>query len=200
MARRSDHSRAELTKLALESARDIVRQNGLASLSGRKVTSKIGYTIGTLYQLFEDMDELVERMNTETLKALYLHCEKELSGGTVATKLKALARRFSEFVAAHPQEWNAVMSYRFKDTHAMSDEYNAEIQRLFGLMERATEPLYAQDQHEEQTLDMALLWTSLTGLLGVASSERELMGGTVEDMADRLIDMYLRSRSSSLGP
>lgn len=194
MARRSDHSRKELTKLALESARQIVAEEGIDGLSGRKVTRKIGYTIGTLYQLFEDMDDLVERMNVQTLQRLYAHCQIDQSLDEVDEQLKELGQRFIEYVTMHPNEWYAVMSYRYKDNHTVSDAYNGAIQKLFGLMERVTLPLYADDERQEQSLDMALLWTSLTGLLGIAASERKLAGGSIEEMTERLIKMYLASR------
>ena len=62
--------------MALESARAIVVEEGISALSGRKVTARMGYSIGTLYQIFDGMDDLVERMNARTLEALYNQCEK----------------------------------------------------------------------------------------------------------------------------
>ncbi|MEM7752377.1 MAG: TetR/AcrR family transcriptional regulator [Pseudomonadota bacterium] len=194
MARRSDHSREDLTELALEAAREIVVDGGLSALSGRKVTKRIGYTIGTLYQMFDGMDDLVDRMNTQTLAALYEHCKTAVERGDVAEQLNALGLRFVEFVRAHPNEWDAIMSYRYKDRHAASEAYSIEIQRLFGLMESATGEFYGPGEFEEHATDMALLWASLTGIWAVASSEREL-GGTLEHMIDRLVRMYLKARA-----
>ena len=64
MARRSDHTRAELKDLALEAARSIVREKGVSALSTRKLADRIGYTSGTIYQVFQNRDDLVEQMNT----------------------------------------------------------------------------------------------------------------------------------------
>ena len=194
MARRSDHTRAELTQLALESARAIVVKGGIAALSARKVTKRMGYTIGTLYQHFDGMDDLVERMNAETLAALYEHCNKGATLEDVATQLKAFGILFIEFLKAHPNEWDAIMSYRYKDDHTTSEEYHREIVRLFGLLETATQQFYGEDEQEEHSTDMALLWASLTGIWGVANSERQV-GGTLEQMIDKLIRMYLDARS-----
>lgn len=193
MARRSDHTRAELTQLALTSAREIVKSDGITGLSGRKITKRMGYTIGTLYQVFEDMDDLVERLNADTLRLLYKHCQTGAGQGGVAEQLKALGILFGEFVKAHPNEWDAIMSYRYKDDHTTSDFYHYEILRLFGLMESATRQLYGKDDQAEHAADMAMLWASLTGILGVALSEREV-GGSLEEMLERLIDMYLKAR------
>ncbi|MEM9425120.1 MAG: TetR-like C-terminal domain-containing protein [Pseudomonadota bacterium] len=184
-----------MTRLALESARTIVVEEGVAALSGRKVTKRIGYTIGTLYQLFDGMDDLVERMNIGTLSSLFDHCKVAVEQeDDVAAQLNALALGFVEFVRTHPQEWDAIMSYRYKDGYVISEAYNYEIQKLFGLMEGATAQFYGAGQAEEHATDMALLWASLTGIWAVASSEREL-GGTLEHMIDRLVRMYLKARA-----
>ena len=193
MARRSDHTRPELTTLALKSARKIVATEGIGALSGRKVTGQIGYTIGTLYQLFDDMDDLVERMNAETLAMLYDHCRTGAHRDGVAEQLKALAILFGEFVREHPNEWDAVMSYRYKDDHTTSEDYHREILKLFGLMENATRQFYAEGEEDQHAADMAMLWASMMGILGIASSERQV-GGSFEQMLEQLIDMYLKSR------
>ena len=194
MARRSDHTPTQITELALKSARNIVQSEGITALSARKIASAMGYTIGTLYQHFDGMDGLVERMNAQTLAALYAHCQKGAQNGETAAQLKALGILFTEFMQAHPNEWGAIMSYRYKDDHTTSEGYHREILRLFGLMENATAQFYSADEQEQQAADMALLWASLTGIWGVASSERNV-GGTLEQMIDQLIALYLSARS-----
>ena len=181
-------------QLALESARTIVKADGIAGLSARKVTHRMGYTIGTLYQHFDGMDGLVERMNADTLAALYDHCSTGAVPQDVALRLRAFGLRITEFVQTHPREWDAVMSYRYKKGHTGAEFYYHETSRLFGLLQAATGQFYSDDEREDQAADLAMLWASLTGIWGVASSEREL-GGTLEQMIDRLIAMYLKARS-----
>ena len=71
MARRSDHSREELYDMALEAARQIAEKEGLRGLKARRIARDIGYTIGTLYNLFEDLDDLIVHLNGRTLDDLY---------------------------------------------------------------------------------------------------------------------------------
>ncbi|MEP0565881.1 MAG: TetR/AcrR family transcriptional regulator [Paracoccaceae bacterium] len=180
-------------QIALESARGVVVDEGITALSARKVAKVMGYTIGTLYQHFEGMDDLVERMNAQTLAALYAHCKKGAGRGETAAQLKALGILFTEFMQAHRNEWDAIMSYRYKDEHETSQDYHLQILRLFGLMEAATAHFYTEDEREKQASDMALLWACLTGIWGVASSERNV-GGSLEQMIEQLIDMFLKAR------
>ena len=66
MGRRSDHSREEIRQMALQAAESIVTEGGYKALSARKVASEIGYTVGTLYLVFENLDELVLYVNGRT--------------------------------------------------------------------------------------------------------------------------------------
>ena len=181
--------------MALESARTIVAENGVAALSGRKVTKRMGYTIGTLYQIFGGMDDLVEKMNARTLAALYDNCVGSAEIEPVSERLKGFAFSFIEFAKQHPNEWNAVMSYRYGEDHKFSEDYNREIYRLFNLMIDATQHLYEEDEQAEHSADMAVLWASMTGIFSVEASERQVGGLTLEQMLDRLIQLYLSART-----
>ena len=115
----------------------------------------------------------------------------------IADRLKAFGFSFVKFVNDHPQEWDAVMSYRYGEGHVFSDEYNSRINDLFGLMIEATRHLYGDGEEAEHSADMAVLWSSLTGILSVTISERQVGGLTLEQMLDRLIQMYLSGRTDS---
>ncbi|MGI9391166.1 MAG: TetR/AcrR family transcriptional regulator [Boseongicola sp.] len=194
MARRSDHTRDELTEMALDSARAIVIEKGISALSGRKVTARMGYTIGTLYQIFDGMDDLVEKVNARTLSALYDQCAPSAEVETVADRLRAFGVSFVDFVNAHSNEWDAVMSYPYGPDHKFTSSYDDQIHRLFGLMIDATQHLYDAEEEAEHAADMAVLWASLTGILSVSASERQVGGLTLKQMLDRLVQMYLNAR------
>ena len=63
MGRRNEHSRAELREIALQAAEHLVAEGGLAALSTRKVAAHIGYTVGSLYLVFHNLDDLIIQMN-----------------------------------------------------------------------------------------------------------------------------------------
>ena len=67
MARRNDHSREQIQQMAIAAAISILNEEGLANLSTRKVASEIGYTVGTLYLVFRNLNELLLHVNAATL-------------------------------------------------------------------------------------------------------------------------------------
>ena len=76
MARRSDHSREELREMTLTAAENIVVEQGYEGLSARKVATAIGYTVGTLYLVFENLDDLILHINARTLDRLHARMTK----------------------------------------------------------------------------------------------------------------------------
>lgn len=67
MARRPDHSRDELYALAMNAARGIVERDGIRGLTARNIATAIGYSPGTLYNLFDNLDDLALQINGATL-------------------------------------------------------------------------------------------------------------------------------------
>src|SRR3954466_4061125 len=102
MGRRSDHSRPELKEMRLWPAAELVTKRGLRKLSTRPIARAIGYSAGTLYQLFADLDDLIIHLNVRTLDGLYAALsEVDLSGEPEHT-LEQLASRYIAYVRARP--------------------------------------------------------------------------------------------------
>jgi AcrR family transcriptional regulator len=76
MGRRNDHTRKDIKEMAVKAGLDIIEENGFSGLSTRKVASKIGYSVGTLYNVFENFDDLVFHINALTLKDLYYYVKE----------------------------------------------------------------------------------------------------------------------------
>ncbi|MDU8945752.1 TetR/AcrR family transcriptional regulator [Ovoidimarina sediminis] len=195
MARRSDHTRAELKDLALEAARSIVREKGVSALSTRKLADRIGYTSGTIYQVFQNRDDLVEQMNTETLRMLYAHCHAHMAEGSVQHRLRALADAFVSFAKTHPREWDAIINYPFAPEYQATPAYLSEIQRLLDLLCEAVSELYGPDQADRRLRDARLLWNGLYGIFALAIAGRLSQERSLNDAVDDLIDLYLAART-----
>jgi AcrR family transcriptional regulator len=76
MGRRNEHSREELKALALRAAGDIVAESGAAALSMREVARRIGYTVGALYIVFTNLDDLIVHLNEQTILELRTALER----------------------------------------------------------------------------------------------------------------------------
>jgi AcrR family transcriptional regulator len=64
MARRSEHSRNEIKTMVLEAAENIVREQGFSALKIRQISADMGYTVASVYMVFENMDDLNTQIKT----------------------------------------------------------------------------------------------------------------------------------------
>ena len=106
MARRSDHSRDELYRLATVAARKIVETRGIEALTARSVADAIGYSPGTLYNVFDNFEALIVRLNGSTLDKLHDELSAILRTGRPAQDLRALLAAYLGFQEAHPNLWD----------------------------------------------------------------------------------------------
>ena len=136
--------------MALDAARETTEKEGLKGLKARGIARAIGYTIGTLYNLFDDLDDLIVHMNTETLDALYEVCDRPPLSGRPEADLAALASRYVGFTQAHPLLWNAVFEHRLPDGRDLPGWYQEKVVRLISLVEAALSPLFTARQIEPE--------------------------------------------------
>ena len=101
MGRRSDHTREELHELALDAAERIIEEEGLKSLTVRRVASAIGYSHGTLYNVFADLDDLIVHLNGRTLDALYEALKDIPVEGEPEAALMQLSKGYIAFSRSH---------------------------------------------------------------------------------------------------
>lgn len=186
MARRSDHSREELHALALAAARDVAEEHGLRGLTARRVADKIGYSPGTLYNLFENLDDLIICMNGTTLDALYDSLTgMRLPDGPEAA-LRALAKGYIRFTRDHPKLWSVLFEHHLPGEQQLPNWHHEKILRLLGLMEHALAPLFPAGQEEQRLHAARVLWSSLHGICSLESAKKLAVDESTEIMADSL--------------
>ena len=78
MGRRNDHTRKELKEMAIKAGVELIEEGGFQNFSIRKVAARIGYSAGTLYNVFENSDDLVFHINSVTLDDLQSYVERSL--------------------------------------------------------------------------------------------------------------------------
>ena len=191
MGRRSDHSREELHELILEAARELVEAEGLQGLTTRRVAKRIGYAVGTLYNLFDSLDDLVVHLNAATLDALYEECSKVSFESEPEANLRSLARVYIRFTGDHRHLWNNLFDANVPHGARLPDWYHAKVQRLFALEERALAALFPPGQEDERRRSARILWSSLHGICSLVDAGAMAKSGSVQELADTLIANYV---------
>jgi AcrR family transcriptional regulator len=164
MARRSDHTREDLFALVLDGAQRIVESEGYQSLTARRVAQAVGYSPGTLYNLFANLDALVVHLNARTLG----HLGEQLAGvpltGDPKADLLAQAKAYLEFLERHPRLWDMLFGYRLAAGSALPDWFTARIDQALAHVEAALAPLFGKDDTRKKKEAALVLWASLHGI------------------------------------
>jgi len=120
MARRSDHTRVELEGLLVAEGWRQLAEAGLARFSASDVAKRVGYSVGTLYNVFGSYDGLVLAINARTLSLWAAQLRERLAGAGPATpgndRLAALVDGYFEFAHANPKTWIAIYEHHMADS------------------------------------------------------------------------------------
>ena len=195
MARRSDHSREELREMALAAAERIVAEQGYEGLSARKVASEIGYTVGTLYLVFENIDDLILHVNARTLDRLHSRM-----AGLKASKLEPgdylerLGEVYIRFADEDPHRWAMVFEHRLAEGRELPAWYHDKVMRMFAMVEAGLEPLAGQRSGDEIAQAARALWGGVHGICILALSDTLGITGvdSVQHLTRSLIGNYLK--------
>ena len=172
MGRRSDHSRDQLTRMALAAARKIVSNQGLRALSTRRIAARIGYSSGTLYQLFDDLDDLILHLNAETLDGLFETCQDVDFAGGPEVALEELARRYIAYVNRNRGLWNAIFEHSLSEGRVAPEWFRERTSKLLGLAEKAIAPLFGAGEEKACRHEAQVLWAGLYGIASLSTAHK----------------------------
>jgi AcrR family transcriptional regulator len=122
MGRRSDHSRTELRDLIVEAGHRQMEEVGFAHFSAREVAKRIGYSVGTIYNVFGTYDGLITAINGRTLELWRDYLESRLDEKT-SDRLKRAIDAYFEFAVVHRNAWAALFDFRLPDDVEPSADY-----------------------------------------------------------------------------
>jgi AcrR family transcriptional regulator len=195
MARRSDHSREELREMTITAAEQIVVEQGYAGLSARKVAAAIGYTVGTLYLVFENLDDLILHINARTLDRLHARMTaSQAQCGNASDCLLQLGQVYIQFADEDPHRWAMVFEHRFSEEQVAPAWYLEKVARMFTLVEEGLEPLAGQRTRDEIKQATRALWGGVHGICILALTDNLGVTGvdSVQGLTQTLITNYLK--------
>lgn len=180
--------------MALNAAQDIVAHEGYFALSTRRVASSIGYTVGTLYLVFRNFDDLILQINARTLDSLstvLAQAEAEPEG---VPRVLALGQAYLRFASEHPRLWRMVFEHRMAAGAPLPDWYREKVARLFAVVESALLPLLMDRPDLERMTAARVIWSGVHGICLLEVTERLQVVGSPpgEALVESLIVQYLR--------
>ena len=187
MARRSDHSREELVGLALDAAERIVEKDGLRALTARNIAGAIGYSPGTLYNLFGNLDDLVLHLNGRTLDRLDTMLDAVQCTGDPEADLCRFADAYIGFLSAHPNLWGILFEFHLSGGGELPEWYHEKIAGPLRRVEQALAPLYPAGSGTARADAARVLWAGVHGLCSLQAE------GQLKLVTEQSVEVLARS-------
>lgn len=165
MGRRSDHTKEELSNLIIDTAFNIIKEKGYYGISARKIAEQIGYTVGTLYNLFTNLDDILLHVNNRILDMLMESLAQSVRSVQEAEeRLYSFAREYIEFSKNNFHLSAMLFEYRFPDNQEIPDWYSSTIERIYNLVGENIKEVAPNKTTEEIRLLTSALWAAVHGM------------------------------------
>lgn len=194
MGRRGDHTKEELAGLALDAAIALLEGEGPDRLTTRAVASRIGYTVGSLYFLFRNRDDLILQVNERTLDELRARIDEALPTDLAPRQaLLAMGRAYLRFAAAHPARWRLIFEHGLPPGTPLPEGLGEKIDALFGLVAGYLDAFIPRQDPVRVRHSAQAVWGGVHGITVLAITGKLAAGGNAaaESLTEDLIGLYL---------
>jgi AcrR family transcriptional regulator len=176
----TEQRRARLRKALVAAAERAIAKQGLGTLRARALAQEVGCAVGAIYNVVEDLDDLVLLVNARTLAALEREliaadrAEEHPAQGTNAAiaRLVRMAIAYLDFAAANTPRWRTLFEHRMPAGRAVPAWYRDEQQRLFAYVEELLLELQAQESRVRRALLARSLFSAVHGLVVLGLEEK----------------------------
>lgn len=188
MGRRSIHTAEELRELILVAATELIERDGLSGLSAREIAKRIGYSPGTLYNVFENLDDLVLTIEARLLDRLSMRLAEVPSGSDPESRVLQLARAYLAFTHENPKLWNLLFEHHMPAGKPVPSWYQTKLEGLMTRVEEALMPLLNDRDPIRLKRAASVLWSGVHGITSLSTADKlssitsETAGPLVEDL------------------
>jgi AcrR family transcriptional regulator len=186
MGRRSTHTPQQLRELILDAAQDIIQVQGLAGLSAREIARRIEYSPGTIYNMFENLDDVVLHVESRVLEALDQRLSALLQDGNAAGRVTRLAQSYLAFTHENPRLWNLLFEHHMPAGADLPPWYQQKLEGLMGRVEEALAPLFPPGREPDRQRAARVLWAGVHGITSLSTADK--LSVVTSESASRLID------------
>lgn len=194
MASKAEARRKALRDTLIDIAQRVIEADGLGAIKARALAQEAGCSVGAIYNVFDDLDDIVIAVNGRTFDGLGRFVAGELAARAPQDPpdhMVTMSYAYLDYAADHPQLWRALFDLRLTNTSTVPQWYRDALDGLFAMIDepvRAHFPNMTEDQVQRMT---RVLFSSVHGivLLGLENRLSDVPRGEIR----KTIDMLIRS-------
>jgi AcrR family transcriptional regulator len=188
---RQTNGHAALRERLIDAAERNIAANGLAGLRARELAGEAGCAVGTIYNVFEHLDELILSVGSRTLAMLDAALETARlarpygSTEDAADDLVRLALAYLKFAARHTVRWRALFEHRMSEARPLPQWFVEQQHQLFAQVERPLVTLVPDLDPDARRILARTLFSAVHGIVALGLEEK-LASLPFTDLRDQL--------------
>jgi AcrR family transcriptional regulator len=182
--------REKLRDALILAAERSINSGGLAALKTRELARDIGCANGAVYNLVADMDELILRVGSKTLKRLDASLTQAESNGPAspAETLVRIALAYCDFAADNTGLWRALFEHRMAPGKPVPEWAIDEQMALFRHIYRPLATLFPKRTAAELGVTARSLFSAVHGMV-LLGLEQKLIAVPVDVLREEIAVM-----------
>jgi AcrR family transcriptional regulator len=193
MGRRSAHTPQQLRELILDAAQAIIETSGLGGLSAREIARRIGYSPGTIYNMFQNLDDVVLHVEGRILDELDARLAAMARDGDAATSTLRLAHTYLTFTAERPRLWNLLFEHHLPKDSPLPAWYQQKFEALAARIEEVLAPLFPEVAGAQRKQAARALWASVHGIASLSTADKvsAVIAGNAGSLVEELVQCFI---------
>ena len=163
MARRGNHTLEEIKNMVVTAAEELVLEGGLPQLRVRNIAMKIGYTVGSIYMVFDNMNDLILHIKGRSLDSIIEQMEQVKADG-VNQRLAKLAITYINYAKQNQNRWSMIFEHHLPESDDVPAWYQQKVDRLYSSFDDEFAYLAPELSTQERRLNALAFLSGLHGL------------------------------------
>jgi AcrR family transcriptional regulator len=175
--------RGKFREALILAAENAIATKGLAGLKTRDLAREIGVANGAVYNLVEDVDELILRVGSRTLVRLdaALSAAEQHGPANPADRLVRIARAYCDFAADNLELWRALFEHRMAPDKQLPEWAIREQMDLFRHIYAPLAALFPKHSGDELGVRARSLFSAVHGMVALGL-EQKLVAVPLRDL------------------
>lgn len=151
--------------ILIAKGREMVRLKGADYLTARKLSETTGYSVGTIYNQFGNMDKYILEQNMQTLDELYDILAKIMPDTNPYKNLNRYVDAFVAFVLNKSNLWFLLFNFHIHSGYEdFPKDYLRKLLRITNLWRKEFNDVFVKLNKAEQKVSLQVLWLSMFSL------------------------------------
>ncbi|MFD0978047.1 TetR/AcrR family transcriptional regulator [Tropicimonas aquimaris] len=192
MSAKTDARRDALRTCLVDIAERQISEAGLGALKARRLATEAGCSVGAIYNVFSDLNELTMAVNGRTFRRLGAAIEADLAdvpGASPQERLVVMSIAYLRFASENEHLWRCLFDLRVTELDAVPAWYLAALEDLFAVIGGPLREIFPDLSATDIALMTRALFSSVHGIVSLGLEQR--ISGVPRPQIERMIELIL---------